>query len=114
MTDSLRLSIFSVHMRRLWVYSIPLMRKSFQEKKDFWEALSEEEYQHSSWIRSLEEYAAKGEFLFTDKFKEAPVKISIKYVLEQKERAKGGKVPEREALSMAYSIENSSSRKGCF
>lgn len=88
--------------------------KVFQDQRDFWTKFSKEEFQHAEWVRSLQALLEKGEVLFAERFHEAAIQTSLKFIIKQIERAKEGNVTLIEALSVSLSIETSLLEKKFF
>ena len=88
--------------------------KVFQDQRDFWTQFSKEEFQHAEWVRSLQALLEKGEVIFSERFHEAAIQTSLKFISKQIERAKGGSVTLIEALSVSLSIETSLLEKKFF
>jgi len=88
--------------------------KVFQDQRDFWTQFSKEEFQHAEWVRSLQALLEKGEVIFSERFHEAAIQTSLKFISRQIERAKEGNVTLIEALSVSLSIETSLLEKKFF
>lgn len=87
----------------------------FPEQHAFWLQLSEEEYQHAEWIRTLDpEVKDYSLSLSEDRFSPSLIEESLAWVTFQTGRAQKGDLSMDEALTMALDVENSLIDNKCF
>ena len=87
----------------------------FPEQHAFWLKLSEEEYEHAEWIRTLDpEIKDYSLSLSEDRFKAGTLERSLAWVTFQTGRAQKGDLSVDEALTVALDVENSLIENKCF
>ncbi len=75
---------------------------------DIWSYLYGEEVKHAEWLRSILNNVFEGSISFSDMhFSEKGIKISIKNLQKNMEKASEGLVDLEEAFNIAYNLENS-------
>lgn len=82
--------------------------EKFEEHRDFWSELADEEIIHSDNIRKLtDEAIAKNAIIDEKAFAVRPVEISIEYSKEITKRVRDNKIDLLSVLSLAYDLESS-------
>jgi|OpeIllAssembly_1097287.scaffolds.fasta_scaffold593184_2 rubrerythrin len=80
----------------------------FPETRDFWEGASREEMEHATWVEYFYKKTATDEVRFQeDKVKTYTVESFIKYLEDNLAKVKEKAPTQKEAFSIALSIENS-------
>ncbi len=78
----------------------------FNEYKDFWDSLFQEEIEHAELISTIEDVVKKNPNDFAvERFPETAIRHSIEYISEQKERVFMSSVTLKNALSEAMYLE---------
>lgn len=82
--------------------------EKFEEHRDFWSELADEEIIHADNIRKLtDEAIAKNAIIDEKAFAVRPVEISIEYSKEITKRVRDNKIDLLSVLSLAYDLESS-------
>lgn len=82
--------------------------EKFEEHREFWQRLSDEEMQHAEWIRRLNNRIQDGSGrLREDKLDAERVSKSLKHIDELLEKAEDKNFSSKEALAQAQAIEQS-------
>lgn len=81
--------------------------KLFTEYEEFWLDCSKDEYTHAETIKRLHALVEQGDVILSGRFNESAIQTSIKYINDQIQKAREGKLSFVESFSMAFSIESS-------
>lgn len=81
--------------------------KLFNDYEKFWSECSEDEYKHAETIKRLHALVEQGDVVLTGRFNESAIQTSMKYINNQTQKAREGKISFVESFSIAFSIESS-------
>lgn len=84
-----------------------LFSLKFPESKAFWSALSDDEFRHAMWIRTiLNQFLGVGGRLRPDRFHPEAVQLSLDFINRQLQLAEQGPISLKTAVSIATQLEN--------
>jgi hypothetical protein len=87
----------------------------FPRHHALWVQLSEEEYQHAEWLRTLDPAIKDGSLSFAaDRFDAKVIDKSLTWVIFQTGRAEKGELTQDEAVAVAMEVESTIIENKCF
>lgn len=82
--------------------------ETFPRDCDFWNAISQEELKHASWIEKLQDRGRQGEIgSGSTTIRAIAVENSIKYIDSLSEKCRQGNISRLNACALAFDIEKS-------